>query len=126
MTRYVWPEDVFVHKPAFLITIDTEGDNLWQKHDSITTENARYLPRFQQLCEKYGFKPVWLTNYEMAIDPVYIEFAKDAIARGTAEIGMHLHAWNSPPTDPLTDDDWRHKPYLIEYSDAAMRAKSTI
>ncbi|MCV5926307.1 deacetylase, partial [Escherichia coli] len=31
MTRYVWPEDVFVHNPAFLITIDTEGDNLWQK-----------------------------------------------------------------------------------------------
>jgi hypothetical protein len=70
-----------VHNPAFLITIDTEGDNLWQKHDSITTENARYLPRFQQLCEKYGFKPVYLTNYEMAIDPVYIEFAKDVIAR---------------------------------------------
>jgi hypothetical protein len=112
-----------VHNPAFLITIDTEGDNLWQKHDSITTENARYLPRFQQLCEKYGFKPVYLTNYEMAIDPFYIEFAKDVIARGTAEIGMHLHAWNSPPTDPLTDDDWRHKPYLIEYSDAAMREK---
>ena len=112
-----------MHNPAFLITIDTEGDNLWQKHDSITTENARYLPRFQQLCEKYGFKPVYLTNYEMAIDPFYIEFAKDVIARGTAEIGMHLHAWNSPPTDPLTDDDWRHKPYLIEYSDAAMREK---
>lgn len=104
MTRYVWPEDVFVHKPAFLITIDTEGDNLWQKHDSITTENARYLPRFQQLCEKYGFKPVWLTNYEMAIDPVYIEFAKDAIARGTAEIGMHLHARTvrRPIRSPMT------------------------
>ncbi|AMO46555.1 hypothetical protein GA0061071_10635 [Kosakonia oryzendophytica] len=112
-----------MHKPAFLITIDTEGDNLWQKHDSITTENAKYLPRFQQLCEKYGFKPVYLTNYEMAIDPAYIEFAKDVIARGTAEIGMHLHAWNSPPTAPLTDDDWRYKPYLIEYSDAVMRDK---
>ncbi len=108
---------------AFLITIDTEGDNLWQKHDSITTENARYLPRFQQLCEKYGFKPVYLTNYEMAIDPFYIEFARDVIARGTAEVGMHLHAWNSPPTEPLTADDWRHKPYLIEYSDAMMREK---
>ena len=123
MTRYVWPEDVFVHNPAFLITIDTEGDNLWQKHDSVTTENARYLPRFQQLCEKYGFKPVYLTNYEMAIDPFYIEFARDVIARGTAEVGMHLHAWNSPPTEPLTADDWRHKPYLIEYSDAMMREK---
>jgi hypothetical protein len=29
------------------------------------------------------------------------------IARGTAEVGMHLHAWNSPPTEPLTADDWR-------------------
>ncbi|WP_395754844.1 hypothetical protein [Edwardsiella ictaluri] len=53
--------------PGFIITIDTEGDNLWQNHDRITTENARYLPRFQLLCEKYGFKPVYLTNYEMAV-----------------------------------------------------------
>lgn len=110
-------------KPAFLITIDTEGDNLWQKNSNLTTENARYLPRFQALCEKYGFKPVYLTNYEMAIDPIYIEFARDAIARNTAEIGMHLHAWNSPPLTALTDDDWRHKPYLIEYSDDVMKQK---
>nr|BAE19861.1 lipopolysaccahride biosynthesis [Edwardsiella tarda] len=75
--------------PAFIITIDTEGDNLWQNHDRITTENARYLPRFQQLCEKYGFKPVYLTNYEMASDPVYVEFAQDVIARGCGEVGMH-------------------------------------
>ncbi|EOC0417591.1 polysaccharide deacetylase family protein [Cronobacter malonaticus] len=112
-----------MHKPAFLITIDTEGDNLWQKHDSITTENAKYLPRFQELCEKYHFKPVYLTNYEMATDPFYIEFAKDVIVRNTAEIGMHLHAWNSPPIVPLTSDDWLHKPYLIEYTDAVMREK---
>lgn len=112
-----------MHNPAFLITIDTEGDNLWQKHDSITTENARYLPRFQALCEKYGFKPVYLTNYEMATDPFYIEFSRDVISRGTGEVGMHLHAWNSPPLTPLTDDDWRHKPYLIEYSTDLMRQK---
>ena len=110
-------------KPAFLITIDTEGDNLWQKNSDLTTENARYLPRFQALCEKYGFKPVYLTNYEMAIDPFYIEFARDVIARNTAEIGMHLHAWNSPPLIALTDDDWRYKPYLIEYSDDVMKQK---
>jgi hypothetical protein len=36
---------------------------------------------------------------------------------------MHLHAWNSPPETPLTDNDWRYKPYLIEYSDALMREK---
>jgi hypothetical protein len=36
---------------------------------------------------------------------------------------MHLHAWNSPPLLPLTDDDDRHHPYLIEYSEDQMREK---
>ncbi len=111
-------------KPAFLITIDTEGDNLWRNRSGIvTTKNAGYLARFQQLCEKYGFKPTWLTNYEMAIDPVYQTFARDVIARGTGEVGMHLHAWNSPPEYPLTDDDWKFQPYLIEYPVEEMRRK---
>ena len=67
---------------------------------------------FQALCEKYAFKPVYLTNYEMAMDPAYVEFARDVIARDAGEVGMHLHAWNSPPLTPLTDDDWRHKPLI--------------
>lgn len=101
--------------PAFLITIDTEGDDLWSGPSTITAKNAEYLPRFQQLCEKYGLKPTWLTNYEMAADDRFVELGRDAVARGAAEIGMHLHAWNSPPVVPLTDDDYRHCPYLIEY-----------
>ncbi|MFT4465964.1 MAG: deacetylase [Sodalis sp. (in: enterobacteria)] len=109
--------------PAFIITIDTEGDNLWQNHGHITTENARFLPRFQALCEKYRFKPVYLTNYEMAMDDAFVDFARDAIARGSAEIGMHLHAWNSPPAHDLTGNDGRHKPYLIEYPEPVMREK---
>ena len=36
----------------FIITIDTEGDNQWDPHADCTTENARYLPRFQELAEK--------------------------------------------------------------------------
>lgn len=111
-------------KPAFLITIDTEGDNLWRNRSGhVTTENAAYLARFQQLCEKYTFKPTWLTNYEMAIDPVYVDFARDVIARGQGEVGMHLHAWNSPPAFELTDNDWQHQPYLIEYPREEMRKK---
>ncbi|WP_092512068.1 polysaccharide deacetylase family protein [Xenorhabdus mauleonii] len=109
--------------PAFIITIDTEGDDLWQNREKISTKNTRYLPRFQNLCERFGFKPVWLTNYEMAMDDHYIEFAKDVIARNTGEIGMHLHAWNSPPIVPLTDDDMHYKPYLIEYPQDQIKAK---
>lgn len=110
-------------KPAFIITVDTEGDNLWQNHERISTENTRFLPRFQSLCEKYAFKPVYLTNYEMAQDAAYVEFASDVIKRGQGEVGMHLHAWNSPPLVALTDDDWRHKPYLIEFPAEQIKAK---
>ncbi|OZG74915.1 deacetylase [Hahella sp. CCB-MM4] len=101
--------------PAFLITIDTEGDNIWASPRQIETQNAKFLPRFQELCELYGLKPTYLTNYEMAVSDSYIEFASDCLHRKTAEIGMHLHAWNSPPEKALTEDDYRFLPYLIEY-----------
>jgi len=110
----------------FVITIDTEGDNLWARPREITTRNAAYLPRFQSLCERFGFKPVYLTNYEMAMSDVFVEFARDVLARGACEIGMHLHAWNSPPLVPLTNDDFQYQPYLIEYSDSVMKEKIRI
>ena len=85
------------HRPSFLITIDTEGDDQWSRRGEVTTENARFLPRFQELCERYGLKPTYLTNYEMAKSPAFQPFGREVLRRGTAEIGMHLHAWNSPP-----------------------------
>ncbi len=110
-------------QPALLITIDTEGDDLWARPKEISTEGALFLPRFQALCEKYGLKPTWLVNYEMAECPAFVEFARAVLKRGGGEIGMHLHAWNSPPLAPLTDDDMRHQPYLAEYAEPVMRDK---
>lgn len=112
-----------IQRPAFLITIDTEGDNAWSRPDRVDTQNARYLPRFQSLCERHGFKPTYLTNYEMAMDPFFVEFGRDVIERGAGEIGMHLHAWHSPPEYSLTANDTDHHPYLIEYPDSVMEAK---
>jgi len=110
-------------RTAFIITIDTEGDDLWSRPREISTRNARYLPRFQALCDRFNFKPVYLANHEMAACDAFVEFARDVVHHGTAEIGMHLHAWNSPPLEPLTADDFRHQPYLIEYPPALMRQK---
>jgi hypothetical protein len=112
-----------VRRPSFLITIDTEGDSEWARLHEITTRNARFVPRFQQLCERYGLKPTYLTTYEMAQCPEFREFGRDVIARGVAEIGLHVHAWSSPPLAPLTSDDLKFHPYLLEYPDAVMRAK---
>ncbi|MCP4608619.1 MAG: deacetylase [Planctomycetes bacterium] len=109
-----------------MITIDTEGDNLWGGPRTITTRNADFLPRFQSLCELYELKPTYLVNYEMATCPAFQAFGRDIIARKTGEIGMHLHAWNSPPLNPLTKDDIAFQPYLIEYPESVMRKKITI
>ncbi len=113
-------------RPRYLITIDTEGDNLWGQPRQVTTRNAQFLPRFQALCEKYGLKPTYLTNYEMAKCPAYVEFARDAKARGQAEIGMHLHGWDSPPLTPLTTEDWEHQPYLTDYPEPVLREKVAV
>jgi len=109
--------------PRLLITVDTEGDNAWARPKVATTRNAEYLARFQGLCEHFGFKPTYLTNYEMARCRVFQQFGREVLARGVGEIGMHLHAWDSPPLVPLTPDDHACQPYLVEYPESVMRAK---
>ncbi len=100
----------------FIITVDTEGDNLWKWNEDtpITTENANYVSRFQDLCERYGFPPVYLINYEMVIHDSLIHFLKEKEKDGKCEIGMHIHAWNSPPTFDLPNR-YGGNPYITEY-----------
>lgn len=109
---------------SFIITVDTEGDNLWnyKQGDVVTTKNSDFIPRFQKLCEKYGFKPVYLTNYEMALNEAFVHNAKEWLKKGTCEIGVHLHAWNNPPLVQL-NGNFNGNPYLIEFSNEVMRAK---
>lgn len=109
----------------FIITIDTEGDNLWKwkPGQEVTTKNVQYLKRFQELCAQYGFKPVWLSNWEMISDPLFVEFINRNVEAGSCELGMHLHAWNNPPFYELPRDECSGAPYLIEYPREIMEAK---
>ncbi|MDF1586064.1 polysaccharide deacetylase family protein [Marinimicrococcus flavescens] len=109
--------------PAFLVTIDTEGDNQWARPREITTRNVALLPRFHELCRRHGVLPTYLTNYEMATDPAFVAFGRAVLAESSGEIGMHLHAWNSPPLMPLTSDDLAAHPPLVAYPSAVLRAK---
>lgn len=110
-------------RPAFLVTVDVECDNAWSGSPTVTTRNASFLPRFQQLCERCGARPTYLVTWEMAHSAAFRAFARDLLARGAGEVGMHLHAWHSPPDVRLTDDDYRHRPYLIEYPEPVIREK---
>jgi len=105
------------------VSIDTEGDDVWSRPRAPTTENARFLPRFQALCEAYGLRPTWLVNWEMAHSDAFAELARDVLARDAGEVGMHLHAWSTPPLVPLTNDDARWQPYLVEYPQGVLREK---
>lgn len=110
----------------FLISIDTEGDNLWKwkKGDSIYTENTKYLDRFQNLCNQYGFKPTYLTNYEMISNPSFAKWLKKKAINGELEVGMHLHAWSTPPFVELGNiSTVPAQPYLIEYGDEIVSQK---
>ena len=110
---------------AFIITVDTEGDDLWhwKPGKEITTENTNYIPQFQELCEEYGFKPVYLTNYEMAMDDRWVSYSAQKAREGKCEIGMHLHAWNTPPEYDL-ENKYRGNPYITEYPDDVMEQKT--
>lgn len=114
-------------RKSFIITVDTEGDNGWGYHDGdvVKTENTLYIPRFQELCEKYSFKPVYLTNYEMICDDRFVGYIKPKALAGLCEIGIHVHAWNNPPLCAL-DRNYGGNPYLIEYPADIMRKKFAV
>ena len=80
-----------------VVTIDTEGDNQWDHGRGVTVENMKYVPRFQELCEKYDIKPTYLVTSEICDDNFSREFLGVLNISGRAEIGCHLHSWTTPP-----------------------------
>lgn len=100
-----------------IITVDTEGDNLWdwKPGKTIETKNSQFILPFQQLCERYQIPPVYLINYEMIMSDSFVSFVKEKAEEGLCEIGMHLHAWNSPPEVEL-NKSFEGNPYITEYS----------
>ena len=105
----------------FVITIDTEGDNIWKRVTTssgmreIGIENAKYIERFQLLCNKYGFIPTYLVDYEMAYAEPFVSQAREWLQEKSCEIGMHMHAWNTPPIYNLPFNRKGHNPFAGEY-----------
>jgi len=113
-----------MRKPLmFVITLDTEPDNEWARPSQPATENARFVPRFHELCLEHGLKITYLLTIEMAQDRFLREYLRPRLADGQCEVGAHLHPWNTPPLEALTDDDFRYHPYPFEYPPDVQRRK---
>lgn len=95
----IWPENF---GRRFLISIDTEEEFDWDapfQRDGHTTVSVPKLQEFQEFGEAHGFKPVYFIDYAIVEDDTAVAFLKAVAKKKTAEIGVHLHPWVSPPFD---------------------------
>jgi hypothetical protein len=81
-----------------IVTVDTEEDNWQPRREKVTVENIRELPRLDALFRQLGIRATYLTTYQVAIHDWAAAMLRELRAGG-AEIGAHLHPWNTPPLD---------------------------
>ncbi len=81
-----------------IVSIDTEEDG-WgdYKPTGHHLTNIAHLPELQELFDSYKIKPTYLIDYPVAADETHRDFFKTVHDTGRAEIGAHLHPWNTPP-----------------------------
>lgn len=107
-----------------VITIDTEADDQWKRGNPLTTDNLSYVPRFQEMCNRYALKPTYVCTYEVVNAPEFDTLAQYQNA-GVAEVGAHLHPWSNPPFNENPEDTSVH-PFPSELSDGEFRAKLSV
>jgi hypothetical protein len=86
--------------PRFMITVDTEEEFDWAAPFTRDQHGTTHIPairRFQSLCEQHHVVPAYLVDYPIASDAAAIDLLGGFAHAGTAEIGVQLHPWVSPP-----------------------------
>ncbi len=80
-----------------VVSVDTEEDD-WASHPrTSTTDHIRELPRVHAFLEGLGLRPTYFTTYCVVTQPSSAAIVAEIAASGHAEIGAHLHPWNTPP-----------------------------
>jgi hypothetical protein len=109
----------------FCLTLDAESDDCWLTPERIKLDNFREIPRFQRVCEKYQIIPTYLLTYEYATYKPAIEFFRQKLYENKCEVGLHLHAWSTPPYEKeknRVDLPWLYA-YQYELPDGLFKKK---
>ncbi|OLE30935.1 MAG: hypothetical protein AUG43_01915 [Actinobacteria bacterium 13_1_20CM_3_68_10] len=81
-----------------IVSVDTEEDNWQPCRDGVTIDNIRELPRLDVLFQRLGVRATYFTTYQVAVRD-WAAATLRQLRAGGAEIGAHLHPWNTPPLD---------------------------
>jgi len=104
----------------FVVSVDTEEDNWFPVSHGISAENLRELPRLARFFEGLGIRATYFATYQVAACAWATETLGDISSDGRAEIGAHLHPWNTPP---MPSPPPRHRTMLSNYPTALQLAK---
>tara|TARA_R110002049_G_scaffold285698_2_gene466856 strand:+ start:79685 stop:80686 length:1002 start_codon:yes stop_codon:yes gene_type:complete len=108
--------------PRFVVTIDTEEEGLWSGNYAAQGEvtNIRGVPRFQDLCDRFQIRPTYLVDTPVLQSDEATDILRPIQDTGRAEIGAHLHPWNTPP---LSEERTPRNSYLCNLPVQLQRAK---
>jgi peptidoglycan/xylan/chitin deacetylase (PgdA/CDA1 family) len=81
----------------FLVSIDTEEDNWVPVEHGATAENVRALPALDRFFERLGIRATYFVSHQAISVPHGPAIITELAATGRAEIGAHVHPWNTPP-----------------------------
>ncbi len=95
--------------PLYLtITIDVEEEGLFSGHyprSGATVTNVAALRHLEFVSRDFGFPLTLLVTYPVAQDPEARDVLLSWQQEHGAEIGVHLHPWNTPPFTDLPDPE---------------------
>lgn len=86
-------------KPRLLFTVDTEEKFNWRSFSPSEHEVCRPegVSRLQSLCEARGVRPQYFLTYPVIRDAENAGYFRTLAEHGRADLGLHLHQWNTPP-----------------------------
>ncbi|MGO8762405.1 MAG: hypothetical protein ACLP2P_10980 [Desulfobaccales bacterium] len=91
-----------------VISIDVEEEGLFSGHYPRTppgVTNVAELARLAFIPREFGLPLTLLVTYQVARDPAACRVLAQWRDRYGAEIGLHLHHWNTPPFADLPDPE---------------------
>lgn len=80
-----------------IITIDVEPDDAWTNHQNPSVRNVHELLRLHEVLKRCGARATLLVTQRVIDDAACRETLQRLVTEGGAEVGTHLHPWETPP-----------------------------